>query len=323
MGVTPLDSFVFTPSKSPRGGQSSPRSKGSGSPRSKGSGSPRSVFRSRKTVSFDDLISHSSQRERSTSDPTTPAGAGGLPGFPAGSGNGGLYDEPPRSPERSPEVEHTQLCEEEDEEGLEFIPGVLIERDTEGFCGSLLAYAGRKMSAEKLNALSYANLAAGMGGIGNMWLKCTMMLVWVSTSEKHFSEFKYVGTWFVVLATLSFLACQLMFLNLGLAKHESITIIPIYSGLLLVNIMLVGGIYFNEFDGLDTLGSISFTVGMIITVAGLFVVTSREKIVLPDPLGTSEDAIEFMALDLGTPGHGQIMTEMQEIPADCVPIHGI
>lgn len=207
------------------------------------------------------------------------------------------------------ECEHEYEEEEESYQqnweypGEGIIRGLLIERDDAGLCGYMMAIAGRKCSSAKLNALSYANLAAGLGGFANLWLKCTMMLIWVSLGDTTIMEFKYVGTWVVVIITLVFLVIQLYFLNMGLAKHESITIIPIYQGLFLLHTMLVGGIYFNEFESLDSLSSVMFPIGMAITVVGLFILTSREKIVVPggSPRAVhhtgSMDEVDFFPLD--------------------------
>ena len=209
-------------------------------------------------------------------------------------------------------------------QGLMCGAGILTEKDDAGWCGSVLGEYGRKCSAERLNALAYANLAAGMGGFANLWLKCTMMLAWVSLSGRNINEFKYFATWVVVIVTVAFLIVQLMYLNLGLAKHDSITIIPIYQGLFLVNTMMVGGVYFNEFESLDVLGALFFSVGMVIIVAGLMILTSREKIVLPDPLGThspiqsptapSPTGADFQALELSTP-RGAMAVELGELSA--------
>jgi len=180
--------------------------------------------------------------------------------------------------------------------------GVLIERDDDGPVGKLLARLGRKCSAEKLNALAYANMAAAIGGFSNLWLKCTTMLVWVSLSggEKAENEFAKPGTYFVVLLTIGSLIAQLYVLNLGLALHEAITIVPIYQGLFLLNTGLIGGIYFEEFDTLSPAGAVFFPLGMLIIMLGLFVLTSREKLVIVDPTSprcTSEEPHEYVGME--------------------------
>ena len=66
--------------------------------------------------------------------------------------------------------------------------------------------------------------------------------------------------------------------SLGLAKHDAVLFLPLYSGLLIICSTLLGGIFYQEFHCFHKIGLSLFFIGIGIVVLGMILLTRRQEV---------------------------------------------
>lgn len=133
--------------------------------------------------------------------------------------------------------------------------GTSIERSTAPFC--------------------WAVVAAGMGGIELILLKCVMEIL-TRTVLLGDDQFVHQGSYMLVGVFMVVAALQLYSLNLGLAVCDAIRLLPVYQSLLIVNAVSGGGAYFNEFVHFSARQWIIFPCGVFIVILGALLLGGTE-----------------------------------------------
>lgn len=77
----------------------------------------------------------------------------------------------------------------------------------------------------------------------------------------------------ILICMVCTLLLQLRYLNMGLAYHAALLVVPIYQSFWVIGSIIAGGIYFKEFAAFDLLGGTMFCLGVVIALSGIYVLT--------------------------------------------------
>jgi len=125
----------------------------------------------------------------------------------------------------------------------------------------------------RVHAISYASLAGSFGSTQQLCLKCAVELLYATLDGDSQTQYTQFYVYWLGLAVFCF--GQLVFLNWGLAHHDSVSYIPLYQALLVVYSTIAGGIFFDEFGKFDVLAAVMFAVGLCLVSAGLLMFTTN------------------------------------------------
>lgn len=81
----------------------------------------------------------------------------------------------------------------------------------------------------------------------------------------------------ILICMVCTLLLQLRYLNMGLAYHAALLVVPIYQSFWVIGSIIAGGVYFKEFAAFDLLGGSMFCLGVIIALSGIYVLTYFRK----------------------------------------------
>ena len=144
----------------------------------------------------------------------------------------------------------------------------------------------------------YAALAGIVGAQSVLFAKCVGTMV-VDTVTGRSLMFVHVESW-VILALLALsVTFQIHYLNEGLRLFTASYVIPVYQSFWVLTSVLSGMIFFGEYKGvMDQWGTaIGFPVGVIVVVAGVYVLSQRG--------GTDDDAAGLEGDEDGEVGEGE------------------
>jgi len=105
--------------------------------------------------------------------------------------------------------------------------------------------------------------------------KCVSGLHFTSWHHGH-DQLSVWQPWAVLVVFVAAAASNLHLLNLALAAGEAVTVMPVYEALSLIGQIVLGGIFFQEFDALDFWGHAQFWFGVSCVVGGIVMVTRGE-----------------------------------------------
>jgi len=161
-----------------------------------------------------------------------------------------------------------------------------------------------------LHATLYASLAGSVGAQSILFGKC------VAEMAKHPSDaFASVAFYLVLICMGLTLFGQLRFLNQGLIHHDALIIVPIYQTFWVMVSIIAGGIYFKEIQSFNALSGIIFSVGVIIALSGVFMLTYYRS------RAQSKDITDLEPLPLSTPTTTPRNTEMElEAHSEAAPL---
>lgn len=127
----------------------------------------------------------------------------------------------------------------------------------------------------RCSALQLAVGAAMCAWYSVLAAKCVAGLQFASWQYHNFQQ----GHWqawaacaFLVIAA----AANLHLLNLALAAGDAVTVMPVYEAASLVGQIVLGGVFFQEFDGLDAWGHLQFWCGVGCVLSGVVMASRGE-----------------------------------------------
>jgi len=88
----------------------------------------------------------------------------------------------------------------------------------------------------------------------------------------HDNQFRYSEFWILPVLFFGFAGWNLHFLNMALAQGEAVCVIPLYEAMSILGQVILGGFFFGEFYGLDTLKLLRFCLGVCCIVSGVALV---------------------------------------------------
>lgn len=141
-------------------------------------------------------------------------------------------------------------------------------------------------------SLCYGFLAGAWGGQQNVVLKATGELISNAikgdNSDWHAGPYAYI----FVGATLCLAVMQISNLNKGMQRYIAVKYLPYYNSVLLIFGTTFGGLYYQEYKQLTTVGCVFFPVGVIIILIGLAFLAMSKKERRVEPMDQFSDALE-------------------------------
>lgn len=142
---------------------------------------------------------------------------------------------------------------------------------------SLTVEAILSTKTPRLSALKYTLISAMIGWYSVLSAKCASGLVFTSW---HHQENQMVSweTWVIIVFMFVFAVLNVHFLNMGLAdvdEGDAVYVIPIYEAAAIAGQIMVGGIFFQEFDQLTNVQQVSFWGGVFCVVFGIVLVSIK------------------------------------------------
>lgn len=125
------------------------------------------------------------------------------------------------------------------------------------------------MAIFRYHRISYASLS-GIFGAQSVLFARTIDLLFVGSTRGGRIFLLYPGTYIVVFCLVGCIFLQLYFLNLGLARFESLYNVPIFTSTWIVGTVLGGGIFYGEFAQFSVAQAILFPLGVFLCCLGVF-----------------------------------------------------
>ena len=123
----------------------------------------------------------------------------------------------------------------------------------------------------------------------------------------HSYKLSYIsGTYFVIGSMVACIVLQVYFLNLGLARFESLHNVPVFTSTWIVGTVIGGGVFYGEFSSFTPMQTIIFPVGVSLCIGGVVFLAqvSRDDVGVPEVMGAipgnrnSFDDVSNTALDV-------------------------
>ncbi|KAJ0406689.1 hypothetical protein ATCC90586_008106 [Pythium insidiosum] len=127
--------------------------------------------------------------------------------------------------------------------------------------------------------ICYGGVAGTFGGQSVLLAKSTVELlksaIWGNGGSAVFTR---PAPYFIVFGLFLCLACQVHFLNGGLARFDALIVIPVYQSFWILMSVLGGIMYFEEYVSMTKTQMFMFTVGGSITILGIvFLLKTRRE----------------------------------------------
>jgi len=176
----------------------------------------------------------------------------------------------------------------------------------------------------------YAFVAGGFGAMQNIFFKSLAVLLSSSAfntqtlNEDTESPWKTFYPYVFMVFCLLFALSQLSFLNKGMSRYDAVMVFPLYNACYLTLSVLMGAIYYGEFDSYTTLQWVLFPIGILITVIGVvfFVFSPRKPDENHDHKNKESAENEEQVTDMEIIEEGIELT-MNEDTSDSVPPDGL
>eukprot|EP00927_Polykrikos_kofoidii_P026879 TRINITY_DN2385_c0_g2_i1.p1 TRINITY_DN2385_c0_g2~~TRINITY_DN2385_c0_g2_i1.p1 ORF type:complete len:348 (+),score=37.42 TRINITY_DN2385_c0_g2_i1:134-1177(+) len=139
------------------------------------------------------------------------------------------------------------------------------------------ATRSRRTPSETLSSFEFICVSAVFGWFAAISSKSMFSLIVTSFTEATlaFQNLFFVAT---VVGVAVFGLSQIHFLNMGFRKGRAAVVIPCYVGLAMTGQMVIGGaLFFKEFENLGKLKIVTFWLGLIPLLAGVFLVANHES----------------------------------------------
>eukprot|EP00746_Dinoflagellata_sp_MGD_P122661 gnl/MRDRNA2_/MRDRNA2_57478_c0_seq1.p1 gnl/MRDRNA2_/MRDRNA2_57478_c0~~gnl/MRDRNA2_/MRDRNA2_57478_c0_seq1.p1 ORF type:complete len:362 (-),score=28.29 gnl/MRDRNA2_/MRDRNA2_57478_c0_seq1:213-1298(-) len=138
-------------------------------------------------------------------------------------------------------------------------------------CAGMAALSNK---SPRLSALQYTTIAAVVGWYSVLSAKITSGLTFTSWHHNG-NQFDRWESW-VMLAIMILLAvANLHFLNMALSIGDAVYVTPLHQAIAIFGQTVLGGIFFQEFQHLDTYGHINFWLGLTCVLVGIICLTRK------------------------------------------------
>jgi hypothetical protein len=122
--------------------------------------------------------------------------------------------------------------------------------------------------------ISYAFITACIGTFTNIFMKGSIEMISLSIAGDNQSGDFYFWL-FIILCILCALT-QLTATVWMMCTFPAVFIVPLYQCLFIISLIVGGGVYFQEFDKMDSLAVVFFSIGVIICFSGIFIITAMD-----------------------------------------------
>eukprot|EP00547_Thalassionema_nitzschioides_P000843 CAMPEP_0194199308 /NCGR_PEP_ID=MMETSP0156-20130528/376_1 /TAXON_ID=33649 /ORGANISM="Thalassionema nitzschioides, Strain L26-B" /LENGTH=302 /DNA_ID=CAMNT_0038924189 /DNA_START=285 /DNA_END=1193 /DNA_ORIENTATION=- len=130
-----------------------------------------------------------------------------------------------------------------------------------------------KTTRSQVLRFTYPALAGSIGGNTAIYAKASVELI--KTTIAGNNQFIYFGTYVILALVVLCLSGQLYFLNSGLARYESLFVVPVYQVFWMSATILGALFFFQEIQHLSTSHVIFFVLGVTISVFGILLHSTR------------------------------------------------
>jgi len=137
---------------------------------------------------------------------------------------------------------------------------------------------------ENAMAAIYAVLSALWGTLSVVFAKILAILLEIQASGENISIFSHWFTYIILLSWLVLMSFWLYRLNSALGLYNPLFIIPLLQANFIFFTIVSGGIYFKEFNYMESYQWIGFTSGVCIMFLGIFLLVPEKLVVDPSPL---------------------------------------
>lgn len=120
----------------------------------------------------------------------------------------------------------------------------------------------------RLSSLKYVLIAAVLGWYSVLSAKCTSGLFFTSWHYRQ-NQFITWETWVIAAFLITIAVLSLHFMNRGLATGDAVFVIPVSESVAISGQILLGGIFFGEFDSLTPVEQLVFWGGVMCIVVGV------------------------------------------------------
>ena len=144
-----------------------------------------------------------------------------------------------------------------------------------GIFPSIWAIRYRRQTWSQIH-LVYAFLAGAIGSQQNILLKATSVLTEALVNGDT-SAWQEPMTYLMACSAFSLAACQLSFLNKGLAISETIKYLPVYNACLILCSVFYGALYYEEYHHWHPLGWMLFPAGCATVMAGVMLLSLHSE----------------------------------------------
>lgn len=121
---------------------------------------------------------------------------------------------------------------------------------------------------QRLTAFQYATIAAILAWYSVLTAKISSSLVFSSWHHTD-NQLDRWESWVALITMLVLAASNLHFLNMALSSGEAVYVVPVYESMSIFGQTLLGGIFFQEFQHLDTIQHINFWMGVSCIMIGV------------------------------------------------------
>jgi magnesium transporter len=131
----------------------------------------------------------------------------------------------------------------------------------------------------RVHRFSYAAISGICGAQSVLLMKILVELFnnWSSQSSQN-GKFVFImwQTYPLIACLATFVALQIYWLNMGLAKFDALSNVPVFQCLWMLFGVIGGGVFFREFSTFDAFQSFMFPLGVSFCITGVGVLSSRE-----------------------------------------------
>lgn len=122
----------------------------------------------------------------------------------------------------------------------------------------------------------------------------------LTTSFKGDNQLDDGTFWLLLSGMTASVLMQLVFMTSMLEPFESIFIVPMFQSSLIISLIVIGGMYFNEFSVMSTSEIAMFCTGCIVCLVGIAIIAGQGERQLAEDKGRLNKANEMLAVDSDT-----------------------
>lgn len=138
-------------------------------------------------------------------------------------------------------------------------------------CAGMAALSNK---SPRLSALQYTTIASVVGWYSVLSAKITSGLVFTSWHHNE-NQFDRWESWAMLVIMIVLAVANLHFLNMALSIGDAVYVTPLHQAIAILGQTVLGGLFFQEFQHLDTYGHINFWLGLSCVLLGIICLTRK------------------------------------------------
>ena len=96
-----------------------------------------------------------------------------------------------------------------------------------------------------------------------------------SSARAGKSQFTRFEVWPIIIGLIVSLPCQIIYLNKGLSWFEALYIVPIFYSVWVISSIMMGALYFGEFNSFTPMNFLVFFIGVFFDIVGGIMLQAR------------------------------------------------